>query len=697
MRAKASGGTRIILVGLAIMVGLVFLTNCTNFRAYYNTFFLAEKTFKAAEENRKRSKTKELDPTTKRLYEEAITKASRILAFYPKSKYVDDALLMIGESYYYTNEFSKAERKFQEVITGFPKSNLYGEAHYFLGLTYFKLEDFARAGEVWKGILENPKQKKLHNEVLFQLAELKYVQEEYAEAVPLYHQFLTKYAKDEKAALAQKRIAECHWLNDDYEKAAKAYAGIKNLTKDKELIYQGEYMSGLTAYQLKRYSEGMAIYRKLAENSDYYPHLAEIKLQLALGLQQTGQIEEALKSNQEVIETYPKTAYSAQAYYQQGVIHQENKGDLNTAKELFDKAKDEKTGSEYSKKALQKSADITKLEEYKKQLSEGEADKIVETQFQLAEFYLTHLNQPDSALTTYKNIVADHPQSNFAPKALLAVAYICRNLIEDSAGCRQACEELLRDYPGTDYSLQAAKMLERAPMESDTLSAALLFNSAEEQLFTLENSDSALMLYEKILALYPQSVYAPKALLGRAHILEHAYTVTEDTLLSDSTLYLAYAEIMEKYPDSEAAGVARLKLGLKAKPQPKPVQPKPAEGDTTRPAIDTTASAVADTADTLVLGLPLAPEPISKGNFVYPPELIGEQISGWVFVKLEIDYFTGEVRQAEVMKGVHHEIDRRVLEVMKAAKFDTQKLDPKNFNSIYGYRFKVKAPVSGNP
>jgi len=741
---------------------LLILTGCGSFRAYYNTFYLAEKTFRLAEENRLKSKSEKANPTVLKLYEEAIAKASKLLSFYPKSKYVDDALLIIGKSYYYMGEYSKAERKFQEIVTGFPKSGLASEANFFLGLNYFKLNQLSDAAVVWQTILQDEKQKKFHKDALFSLANLRYESKEYDEAVKLFRFYLSRYKKDAKAGQAQRLIAESFWEQEDYENAWKAYTEVRNFTDDKELIYLAEYNAGQTAYLLNKITEGMATFKRLADNKDYYPHLAEIKLELARGRLFSGQVEQAVKLNEEVITAYPKTPQSAQAYYQLGIIQQDYKDDLKAAKENFDKAKDEKPGSDYSKKALEKSADITKLEEYRKQLTEGEAEKSVETQFLLAEFYLTHMNKPDSALATYKDIAVDHPQSEFAPKALLAMAYICSEVARDSIGCRQACQKLIQNYPATDYAVTAARILSQEPESKLSASAAQLFHQGEEQLFTWQNSDSASTLYQAIIDSFPSSVYVPRAMLGKALILEQTYQVTTpdtsappETLFSpivtdtaiafdtsaatslvndsaaanttvaddtssvgdssvvaavgdtsrldtlrapvfDSTVYLAYKSILDKYPDSEAARVAQMKLGLKEKPKPKPAPEKKPQtrADSLASLQPITAPAEGDTVDTLVQGLPLAPEPISKGTFVYPPELIPEQISGYVFLKLEIEYFSGEVKRLEIMEGsiTNEEIRKRVRQVMVIAKFDTSRLNPAYFASIYGYRFKIIPP-----
>ena len=717
-----------------------------------------------AEDNRLKSKSEKANPTVLKLYEEAIAKASKLLTFYPKSKYVDDALLIIGKSYYYMGEYSKAERKFQEIATGFPKGGLVSEANYFLGASYFKLNLLSDAAVVWQTILQDEKQKKFHKDALFSLANLRYESKEYDEAVKMFRFYLSKYKKDARAGEAQRLIAESFWEQMDYENAWKAYSEVRNFTDDKESVYLAEHNAGQTAYLLNKITEGMATFKRLADNKDYYPHLAEIKLELARGHLFSGQAEQAVKLNEEVITAYPKTPQSAQAYYQLGIIQQDYKDDLKAAKENFDKAKDEKPGSDYAKKALEKSADITKLEEYRKQLTEGEAEKSVETQFLLAEFYLIHMNKPDSALATYKDIAVDHPQSEFAPKALLAMAYICGEVEDDSAGCRQACEELLKNYPATDYAQSAARILNREPAAIVSPSAATVFYQAEDQLFTRQSPDSASKLYQAVIDSFPGSVYVPRAMLGKALILEQTYRVTtpipdtsapSDTLFSpivtdtasavdtsattslvndsaaadtavavdtssvgdssvvaavgdtsrldtlpapvfDSTVYLAFKIILDKYPDSEAARVAQLKLGLKEKPRPKAVQEKKPQSpaDSLAALQDSPAPTQGDTVDTLVQGLPLAPEPISKGTFVYPPELIQDQISGYVFLKLEIEYFSGEVKRLEIMEGsiTNEEIRKRVREAMQIAKFDTSKLNPAYFESIYGYRYKIIPP-----
>ena len=99
-----------------------------NFTAYYNTFFNAEKSFKEglktiekkdAAVNRDLYMALFTEPdraSNVKGFEDAITKSADVLRGHSNSKWVDDALLLIGKSYFYQQNYVGAEQKFREVI-----------------------------------------------------------------------------------------------------------------------------------------------------------------------------------------------------------------------------------------------------------------------------------------------------------------------------------------------------------------------------------------------------------------------------------------------------------------------------------------------------------------------------------------------------------------------------------------------------
>ncbi len=121
-----------LLVGCALAT-LVFASGC----AYYNTFYNIKRDFKTAEKQSARAHADQpagqlVQPTRPgqpapgnipiQQYQTILQSCAKLLEFYPKSRWIDDALMIMGVSYYRTEEYARAERKFTELLTIFPNS-----------------------------------------------------------------------------------------------------------------------------------------------------------------------------------------------------------------------------------------------------------------------------------------------------------------------------------------------------------------------------------------------------------------------------------------------------------------------------------------------------------------------------------------------------------------------------------------------
>lgn len=152
---------RIITFVVGLIVTLSF-QSCTvgnfvkkgfeDFTTYFNIYYNANRLFNEAEsELLKQQKdiftTKVIAPggniTNK--FVQVIEKCSKILQFHQNSSFVDDALMMIGKSYYYQREYPSAIRKFSELITNFPNSKYYLEAQLWIARSYAQTVEIDRA------------------------------------------------------------------------------------------------------------------------------------------------------------------------------------------------------------------------------------------------------------------------------------------------------------------------------------------------------------------------------------------------------------------------------------------------------------------------------------------------------------------------------------------------------------------------
>ncbi|MBX2822890.1 MAG: hypothetical protein KTR29_24540, partial [Rhodothermaceae bacterium] len=129
-----------------------------NFTAYYNKFYNAKKLYKTGVEAIERTAETEIDRnrymavfvtpdrvTSQQTFNDAIIKCADVLRENAGSKWVDDALILIGKSYFYLQNYVGAEQKFAEVIG--LGGELEDEARFWLGRTYLASGSLSRAKE----------------------------------------------------------------------------------------------------------------------------------------------------------------------------------------------------------------------------------------------------------------------------------------------------------------------------------------------------------------------------------------------------------------------------------------------------------------------------------------------------------------------------------------------------------------------
>ncbi|HVP35436.1 MAG TPA: TonB family protein [Terriglobales bacterium] len=658
---------------------LLFSFSCV----YYNTFYHAEEKYKKAEKSQQKAKREVATGTEIGDYQDAIKKASKVLTFNPKSKWVDDALFLIGKSYYNLGDYPKAERKFQELVTSFPKSSLVEESYYYLGLTRYKEGNKVEATEALISILDNPKTKKRKSEVCFELGEIKFGEADYTEAINFYKRMLEQFPKDELNPEAQFRIGEAYFQLKEFAQAKENFSAVRKYVKQGELIYQSIYRTGESAYNLKDYKAGLNIFTDLSKEKKYTKYLPQIELKIAEGYWLSDSLDLALKKYEEVALTYPQTEQSAEAYYRSGLINLEEKRDLKKAQEFFDKTKTDRPASPFAKSALEKSADISKLTSFQEQVTKEESLKVAEPIFNLAEFYLTQMNLPESALVEYQTVVEKYPESGYAPKSVYAIAWIYENIYQDSAKAQEYYRKIIDQYPNSDYSKKALDYLSLPGESLQVNLAEKEYAAAESLLFQEKKVDSARVILQKIVSDYPQSRYACKAECALAWSLEQYRNP------GDSSVALAYQAIIDKYPQTEYADFAKKRLGIKLVRAP---IPPPQQGTT--PPVPADSSKDTTKTNSPTPGIPNAPEPKVKGTYYYPESQREAGIKGKVVLKIRID-FTGKVTEVEVINSLNNqELDDAAKDAAMRTQFEPSKILPTQFGEWFRYEIDVAPPAA---
>src|SRR6185436_18782511 len=133
-RCRLPPGDRVRLRRPLLQAGtIVALAAVTTSCAYYNTFYLARKYYDRATSGQPYLPDK-ADASTIPNFNKAIDYSKKLLASYPKSKYVDDAYLLWARSLIAKEDPIQTVNMMKDFPTRYPQSSLKDEAIFYLGV-----------------------------------------------------------------------------------------------------------------------------------------------------------------------------------------------------------------------------------------------------------------------------------------------------------------------------------------------------------------------------------------------------------------------------------------------------------------------------------------------------------------------------------------------------------------------------------
>jgi tetratricopeptide (TPR) repeat protein len=354
---EAANKLMILRRTLLLISCLVLLGNTLTGCVYFNTFYNAKKEFNQAEKYRKQSGT-----GSQSNYKNAIEKSLKVIEDHPNSKYYDDALYVVAASYYHTQQYSKAERRFRELLANYPDSKFAKQSMVYLAQAKLKLSDHDAAIELFEEIFAGDYDKSYKADAAMELG-LYHIEEKEPERARGYFLSVRDSLGNETQKLtAQQYIADSYFEGFNFADALKAYLQVLGMKPNKDVRYHAMQSAAICSYRLQRINDGLDYLKELAKDEIYYDSLGGIQLTMALGYEYAGDLPQAEVLYDEVASKSGNNNWVTEANYQLGLIYQFDYDDLPTAKEYYDKAIRGNQSLESGKDALQRSADIAKLQ-----------------------------------------------------------------------------------------------------------------------------------------------------------------------------------------------------------------------------------------------------------------------------------------------------------------------------------------------
>ena len=355
-------------------VNYMYMGNRTdNFATYFNSYYLASEDFDDA---LKIYRTSTVATYNKRLdsinitpflsqdisdkFNKVILRASKIIQLHKNSKFLDDAVLLIGKTYYYLADYLKSERQLNEFLSNLQASPLYDEAILYLGMTKIKLGKTDEGVNILKNVLATATDREIRSEAAQQLGINEYSKKNYSEAINYFRSSIDVSKDNESKAIKQFILAKIYSLTEP-SRAAMEFQNVNNYTSDYDQTFYARLNNAKGLNFLRHYDESLKELndlRKKYRESPEYKQLADLEIANTYFYEK--KYHDAIYAYYDVILDYPSSVAAADAYYYLGKYYETDKNNYLSAAIYYKKAATENTSGDYNEEASKKAESFEK-------------------------------------------------------------------------------------------------------------------------------------------------------------------------------------------------------------------------------------------------------------------------------------------------------------------------------------------------
>ena len=337
----------------------------------------------ASEEFRRLRESRDVEIAAKATYYEAVNHKlagdaltalnvyGEVVRRWPESRYADEAQFELALTLYELRRWIEARDAFLHLVEHYPESPLVGEALGMLGSTHVALGDFDSALTAFtRAIGHETAPPEIRGEIEFQKAWLLYRERHFADAVPAFLDLYDRYPDHPKTSEALFWAAESYYQLEQYGRATSLfqdYLARYPSGRNREAAFyamgwaffrQAEYStaaqyferfldsyrdeSGFVPYRhdaqlrladsyyaLKRYSDAIRMYGRMAEDGDDYA-----LYQIGQAFSNSDRSFDALTTFRRLLADYPDSEWREEATFSLGYTYFRNQ-DFDQAREVY--------------------------------------------------------------------------------------------------------------------------------------------------------------------------------------------------------------------------------------------------------------------------------------------------------------------------------------------------------------------------
>lgn len=341
------------LLSLLLLSCSGFKSSWKNFRAHYNTYYHAEKSFKAGLKKVEEQpvevnpeQPQRVHPKPPNVAEEdfnnTIEKGADILRRFPDSKWTDDALFLIGKSYYYKGDFFLAIEKFEELNQLTENSRFRQEALVWKARSLLDLEEY---GEGVSFITENLDAEYFSEphraEFRVLLAEHHAMQGNWKEAADHLGDAIADLEESKLKGRTFFLYGQVLERLGRFGEAFFAYDNVASRFPAYDYVYWSKMKKAEVARKEGNLQQALSIYMTMSRDDKNVSRLDRINYEVARTLEMQGDFQRAEAGYKELLYsdmTPSSRNVKAKTHYRLGKINSEYYNDLSTAAAYFDTA-----------------------------------------------------------------------------------------------------------------------------------------------------------------------------------------------------------------------------------------------------------------------------------------------------------------------------------------------------------------------
>jgi outer membrane protein assembly factor BamD (BamD/ComL family) len=350
----------------------------TYFNLYYNTkdkFVEAEKAIQQQRKNLFQFEDSNIPGNAAQLLNSVIEKSSKILQFHSSSSFVDDALLMLGKSFYYQKNYQKAIRKFQELIVTLPESDLILENELWIAKTQMRLKDYKNGLDKINSVRMQAVDEgadEIIQEAFVEEAVHYIVNEDYSKAIALINEFLEVSNNDEINAEVTYELGRLYLKINDIANAIVSFEKVFEY----EPTFIVEFNSKIElATALRKTGENelaLNILEDMRGENKYSDSFDKIDLETGVTMFDLGRVEESVSILTKADTAYKSSINSGVAKFKLGEIYEFYYKNFDSASIYYNKSATTINSPEYLKLASEKSQLFKKYQTLQKNIFDSQ-------------------------------------------------------------------------------------------------------------------------------------------------------------------------------------------------------------------------------------------------------------------------------------------------------------------------------------